>query len=373
VNEEWVTTKAVLLDHIERDWRLLHDWLDSLTDAQWTTIRNADGWAIKDHVAHMTAWERSALSLLQKRPQHEGLGITKELDDTRNIDAINHAIFTRHKDEGLAKVREAFGAGHDAMLAHLDTLSDDDLMRPCDAYVADSGDFPVMNIVYGNTAHHFREHLGWMQEQVVALVDLRSSCKAFANRERDDWHYNTMNDILEPVIDAMSASPSVDDLYELRLRWMFVVAAWNRQAYRKSDPLDHFLRIAQPFATHWKTLLLYRQRSITSLTEQDLVTIKRLFLAFRHDESGKLFGATGIAKGFHLLAPRFFMAWDTSIFTSYGYGRQPNADDYCDFMQRCAEQIQAWGDSWQVYTDDINPLKALDRYHYWHYTKRRYA
>jgi hypothetical protein len=51
----------------------------------------------------------------------------------------------------------------------LQPLIDADLHKPYAHYLPDEpgdGDTPVINYLYGNTAHHFREHLGWIEEQV---------------------------------------------------------------------------------------------------------------------------------------------------------------------------------------------------------------
>ena len=145
--QDWVDTKAVLLQHIERDWQTLNTWLASLDDPQWTTIPNADGWTIKDHVAHLTARERAALYLLQKRPAYDGLSVSRKLYVSTDFDAINHIIFLRHKEDSLVAVRDAFHAGHEAMLARLATMTDEALMQPCSSYVPDSGDYPIIDFV----------------------------------------------------------------------------------------------------------------------------------------------------------------------------------------------------------------------------------
>ena len=69
-----VTTKAQLMLEIEDAWHIINQAIDSLSKAQMTTLRDDEGWTVKDHIAHMTAWERSALYFLQGKPRHEGLG-----------------------------------------------------------------------------------------------------------------------------------------------------------------------------------------------------------------------------------------------------------------------------------------------------------
>src|SRR5438477_11337149 len=91
------TNKAELMKEMDRTWPALNAALDRLTDAQMTGIRDAEGWAVKDHITHIAAWERSVVFFLQGRPRHEGLGVDEKLyleDD----DQINAVIQRQTKD-----------------------------------------------------------------------------------------------------------------------------------------------------------------------------------------------------------------------------------------------------------------------------------
>jgi hypothetical protein len=56
------------------------------------------------------------------------------------------------------------------LLDLLQPLTDAELHKPYGHYLPDEpgdGDGPpAINVVYGNTAHHFREHLGWIEALV---------------------------------------------------------------------------------------------------------------------------------------------------------------------------------------------------------------
>ena len=45
---------------------------EGLSEEQMTTIHDPQGWAAKDHLVHIAAWERSVAVFLQGRPRHEG-------------------------------------------------------------------------------------------------------------------------------------------------------------------------------------------------------------------------------------------------------------------------------------------------------------
>jgi hypothetical protein len=168
--EQRITSKADLLAHIERDWTALHDRLDQLSEADMTTLTNADGWTVKDHIAHLTAWERSVIFLLQGKPRHAGLGVPEAVYLKGSHDEINEVIFQQQKEEPLTAVIAHFHQTHQELLDLLQPLTDTDLQKPYGHYLPDEpgeGDGPaVINFVYGNTAHHFREHLSWIEELV---------------------------------------------------------------------------------------------------------------------------------------------------------------------------------------------------------------
>ncbi|MAU10003.1 MAG: hypothetical protein CL607_09300 [Anaerolineaceae bacterium] len=172
MSEDYVQDKATLLAHIERDWAYLNQFLHDLSKEQWLNVKNPDGWAVKDHIAHIEAWERSMIALLNGRPRHTGLKVDEALYVSGDFDAINHAIFLLHKNEPLDHVRAQFLATHEELMGLITRLSDADLQLPYSHYLPeepgeDDGS-PIFNRVYGNTAHHYREHLEWMQEQLDA-------------------------------------------------------------------------------------------------------------------------------------------------------------------------------------------------------------
>ena len=167
------TTKAELLANIERTWAALNAALDRLTEAQMTTLKDGQGWGVKDHLTHLAAWERSVVFFLQNKPRHVGLGVDEALylkDLKGPDDDINAVIFQQHQDlpsgTALAQLREV----HQQLLALLQPLSDADLQKPYRHYLpqepGDGDGPPAINVISGNSAEHFAEHLTWIETLV---------------------------------------------------------------------------------------------------------------------------------------------------------------------------------------------------------------
>lgn len=162
-------SKADLVREIEGAWTKLNAALDGLTPEQMTQIQDEEGWAVKDHLVHMAAWERSVALFLQGKPRHEGLGIDEQLYLTGD-DRINAAIQEKQKDISLSEAMSEFQEVHAQLLGLIEPMSDDDLYKANSDYQpAGSGERderPIIGMIYSNTAEHFRDHQGWIESLV---------------------------------------------------------------------------------------------------------------------------------------------------------------------------------------------------------------
>jgi hypothetical protein len=170
MTEQRPTTKAELMKEIDLSWPELNAALDRLTETQMTAIRDAEGWAVKDHIIHMAAWERSVVFFLQGKPRYEGLGVDDALYLKGSDDEINAVIQEERKgmssDEARAQLRDV----HKQVMDLLQPLTDEDLQKPYRDYLPnepgeDDGRI-ALNTVYGNTSGHFKEHLEWIEALV---------------------------------------------------------------------------------------------------------------------------------------------------------------------------------------------------------------
>lgn len=166
--EVQVTTKAELMREIERAWAAFAAVLDRWPETQLTSIRDPQGWTAKDHLIHLTYWERSAVFFLAGQPRQAALGVDEELYLNGSDDEINAAIFQAHQALPWAEAVAQFRAVHQQLMSLLQPLTDADLQRRYRAYLPDEpadGDGPAaIDVVYGNSAGHLAEHLVWIEE-----------------------------------------------------------------------------------------------------------------------------------------------------------------------------------------------------------------
>ena len=160
-------TKAELLADIERTWAALNQGLARFTEAQMTTLRDQEGWSVKDHLIHLEAWERSVVFFLQGRPRHKGLGVEEAVYLTGDMDRINAVIQKQRRELPLADALAQMRNTHEQLLKLLEPLSDADLEKTYRQYVTDElgeGEGPTAtSVIVSNTSEHYSEHLEWIE------------------------------------------------------------------------------------------------------------------------------------------------------------------------------------------------------------------
>jgi len=170
MSQRRVTTKAQLMEDIDRSWTALNEALDNLSEDRLTNIHDAQGWSAKDHITHMAAWERSVVYFLQGKPRHEGVGVSEELYLNDSEDDINAAIQKQKKALSLDEARAELSDVHRQLLDLLAPMTDADLLKTYTHYLpnepGDDNGRSAFDVINGNSASHFTEHLGWIKSLV---------------------------------------------------------------------------------------------------------------------------------------------------------------------------------------------------------------
>ncbi|MEX1252866.1 MAG: ClbS/DfsB family four-helix bundle protein [Dehalococcoidia bacterium] len=157
--------KTALIERIEAARAALDETISRLTDAQLVAPGPYEGWSVKDHLAHLAAWERGIAALLRRRPRYEAMGVDERTYLTAGTDGINAAVHEHGKDLSLADVLAEFRQTQQDLLA---ALTDADLFKTYSHYQPnepgkDSG-APIVKWIAGNTYEHYAEHVAWLME-----------------------------------------------------------------------------------------------------------------------------------------------------------------------------------------------------------------
>lgn len=165
------TNKSELISRIDDSWSRLERTIERLGEAQLTGSLDADGWSAKDHFAHVAAWERSIVYLLQGQPRHEGLGIEESVYLSRDTDTINAAIYEASSDLGLSDVLTLLRATHEQLRTLVAAMSDEDLQKSYVEFLpndpgGDDGQ-PIIARIARATIRHFDAHHSAIEETLA--------------------------------------------------------------------------------------------------------------------------------------------------------------------------------------------------------------
>jgi uncharacterized protein (TIGR03083 family) len=151
------------VSRIEAAWAELADLVNQVQDAAGLGKAGPDGWTVKDHLAHVGAWERSLLALVVGEDRAAAMGVSETPGGT---DAINEEIRNLHAKDTAEEALAYFRESHAQMVAALGKLSDADLQKPYSHFQPSDPEEkrPVLAWVAGNTYEHYAEHVAWINQ-----------------------------------------------------------------------------------------------------------------------------------------------------------------------------------------------------------------
>ncbi len=192
-----------------------------------------------------------------------------------------------------------------------------------------------------------------------SIKDLKKARKVFLKNEPRDLFYKVATELIKLSIKERTNVTLSEALAVL-------LQTWNRAYYQyRGFDNDHFKKIDNLVEKYSKSIITsFRNRSILLLLENERDKIFKIFSDFE-----KVLGPVGATKSLHLLAPRFFPIWDSTIVKAYGIylgTRGTNADRYWKFMKISKKQCKGLE---RKLPKENNPLKYIDEYNYCHYTK----
>jgi len=135
--------------------------LAQLTDEQMVEPGLANGWSVKDLLAHFGFWERRIATLFDylKRSSMPAPGV-----DDSDVDQLNARVYAENQARPLADIRREEQAAYKTLVALVENASDADLFDP-HRFDWTEGD-PFVGWIADNTYDHYREHLPALQAWV---------------------------------------------------------------------------------------------------------------------------------------------------------------------------------------------------------------
>lgn len=88
-------------------------------------------WSVKDHIAHLTFWERVNLLEMLKAIEQGTSWADPGLESTEEVrDKTNQQVYLQNKDRSLANVLSEFQVTHQQVMEYLEKLSEEKLKTP---------------------------------------------------------------------------------------------------------------------------------------------------------------------------------------------------------------------------------------------------
>lgn len=159
-------TASEILARVDRGWEELDSLAGSLDDEGLSLHRGPDGWAVKDHLVHVAAWEHWLLALFEHRDMVEAMGAGAA---KRDVDDINRVVYESHRDDTVAEALRYVRDAHARLMAVLRRQSTSDFERPYATFFesgAETDEQPVAVAVAANTYEHYTDHVRWIKEQL---------------------------------------------------------------------------------------------------------------------------------------------------------------------------------------------------------------
>lgn len=157
-----------VVEPIEKSWNELTALVESM-GPDGLTVTGPDGWAVKDHLAHVAAWEASLIALFEGADRGQAMGI--KATGQEGTDEINHELWARHHAMSPEQAMAYYRDTHTALVRLLASMSDEDLQRPYNDFQpndprAPDDNRPAMDWVAGNTWEHYNEHAEWLSQLI---------------------------------------------------------------------------------------------------------------------------------------------------------------------------------------------------------------
>ena len=117
-------TKSELLARIRPARAALDGRVRSVSERQLAAPGADEGWALKDHLAHIATWEDMIAAHLRDGSDHEIVGMEADAYAAQSLDALNDAIYALHKARPVEEVIAHYARAHEHVLSVLNALDD---------------------------------------------------------------------------------------------------------------------------------------------------------------------------------------------------------------------------------------------------------
>jgi hypothetical protein len=118
------TNKKMLLEQIQKEHQTLLDRISSLSEEEMIQHHEGVGYAIKDVLTHLSAWEQLVLGWYRAGVKGEQPHLPLEGYNWRQIPELNQMFYQRDRQKPLADVLRDFHASYAEILTTVQTIDE---------------------------------------------------------------------------------------------------------------------------------------------------------------------------------------------------------------------------------------------------------
>ena len=160
------TSKTDLVNVINSEWEKLNSLLDGLPESHMVEPSLDGNWSIKDTLAHIAAWERVAMEIIQTA--RESKPLNPDIPEIfENIDQFNAKIYEENRHKLLVDVLKDFQSVYSDFLAHIESMDENFLFS--NLPFKDVENLKIQDIISANTHWHHKEHRQDIQKWLAEL------------------------------------------------------------------------------------------------------------------------------------------------------------------------------------------------------------
>jgi hypothetical protein len=121
------TTKNQITETAQTERAALEQLLASLTPEQMTQPKVVGDWSAKDVLAHLIEWEQMVIEWYEAGVKGKVPATPSEEYNWGQLPQLNHAIYLKHRDRGLADIQKDFKASHKKIMKTIQKIPEKEL------------------------------------------------------------------------------------------------------------------------------------------------------------------------------------------------------------------------------------------------------
>jgi uncharacterized protein (TIGR03083 family) len=155
--------RSALLARVDRSWTALDEMVAAASEDRLIAPGPDGGWSVRDHLAHLSAWEGRLLAFIDGRGLAEHFGLEQAAFDALGIDGLNDRLAERARTRSLADVLTGWRETHRRLRAVLERT---DLTEPVPNpdHPGDVEPLLASGVLRANTYRHFDEHAALIRQ-----------------------------------------------------------------------------------------------------------------------------------------------------------------------------------------------------------------